>query len=97
MPSTSGSVASVNRIDFPLCTRSSWTSGRSASWKYHGYFVAGHEPKPLLPGVYGSSWQAPKKLGKAESGVRVSSPRSRRKPCASSTDRSARSGVSLQR
>ena len=40
----------------------------SASSPLHENFVRGHSPKPPAPGLYGSSWHAPKRLG-SESGV----------------------------
>src|SRR5256714_8734896 len=92
--SASASVSSESRIDLPLWMRSSCTPARSASSKYHGYLVAGHSAKPPRPARYGSSWQAPKKLGSAESGVRVRRPRARRDAAVSSRLQSARSGVS---
>jgi hypothetical protein len=67
---------------------------RSVSAPNQGHLVAGQLPKPGAPGRYAGSWHASYRLGRAQSGVRVSSARSRRNASASSSDPSARSGVS---
>ena len=68
------------------------TPDRWASSKLHDHFVRGHSPKPPAPGLYGSSWQAPKRLGSESDGLRISSPRSCRNASASSSVSSARLG-----
>src|SRR5438874_9865186 len=73
--------------------RGAWTPSRSSSWKLQMYFVRGQLPNPPATASYGSSWQAPNRLGSEQSGVRVRSPRSRRNASASSSVASARSGV----
>ncbi|MEK6620656.1 MAG: hypothetical protein AABZ26_06770, partial [Chloroflexota bacterium] len=60
------------------------------------HFVFGHDPKPALTGAYGSSCVAPKRLGNDESAPSVRIRRSRRNSSVSSSDPSARSGVSRQ-
>src|SRR5690349_15785072 len=57
------------------------------------YFVLGQLPNPPAPGSYSSSWDAPKRLGSEQSGLRVTRPRSRTKAAASSSVSRARSGV----
>jgi len=89
-------VSSERYSVLPMWIFGATTPGRSESSKLHGHFVLGHSPKPPAPGLYGSSWHAPKRLGSEQSGFRVSRPRSRRKPCASSSVSSARSAVSRQ-
>src|SRR5436309_811869 len=98
---TSGSTARAVAIDryndLPRCSLVSRASGPRVSWNDQIHFVFGHRSKPRPAGLAGASWHAANRLGSAQSGIRVSMPRSARNPTASSSVVRARSGVSRQR
>src|SRR5881628_3415159 len=83
--------------DLPRCSLVSRVSGLRVNWNDQIHFVFGHRSKPRPAGLAGASWHAANRLGSAQSGMRVSMPRSARNPTASSSVVRARSGVSRHR
>lgn len=81
---------------FPRCSFVSKTPSRSEISPPQLHFVFGHDAKPFFVSSNASSCVAANRLGRLQSCVSVRIFRSERNARASSSDRSFRSGVSLQ-